>query len=234
MSVILTKDNFFNELNTVIRDYYVEKGTLHTNPPIAKQQEAEDVRPSDSTNVSSTNQYTAGAPFLKRNDLSSTCFVELRVTDEDKHLISSGVCANIKEASYRILWLIRDVKSATKQEVAFCEHYNKPWRPSEKPPCHFFLRCFPNNIRTHGPYTSGRFDRAKLDRVLPDLGNSADWSNQHIIQFRMLRPRRIHANGRRFPKRSPTIDLSLNDIERRLRTRRYYRKPLYIKLIRKV
>jgi hypothetical protein len=162
--------------------------------------------------------------YLKRTDPASQCFVELHIHDADNNGISYGVHASINEAMYHVLCVLRDSASAVATQITKRESRNG-WKPSDNPPHRFSFRCVHKNARC--VRSSSRFDRARLNRVLPTL-SLADWSGKDNEMFRMKRPRRKNTGGKRFAKRDPFLILSLKDIEKRLCTRWYYRNSLIV------
>ena len=168
------------------------------------------------------SHYEAYMP--EKTDPDSPCLVELFIHDAEKNDISSGVHGSIAEAMYHILAVLRDAPSAVAPQVDKRASMNG-WKPSTAPPYRIALQC----VHRNNPVVrrSSRFARARLDRVLPKLA-APDWSGKDVPRFCMQRPRRKDTNGKRYPKRDPFVVLSLADVERRLRTRWFYRKQLVL------
>lgn len=153
---------------------------------------------------------------LKRNDPDSPCFVELSVYNTDENAMAHGIFCSPTEAVYHMLFMVR-----SDQEIA-----KRPHIESRPPANRFLLFCYP--ARNMSLQMSGRFNRARVDRVLPELGDRADWSLKESPLFKMQRPRRKNTYGRRFPKRDAFMRMSTGQIERRLRTNWYFKKPLIV------
>lgn len=155
---------------------------------------------------------------LKRDDPESPCFVSLDVKNAEKLTMMHGIYANPTEVVYRMLMLLQHAPSIMEKEQVI----------SPQPIHHFELKCYPP--RDSRNMMSGRFNRARVDRVLPSLGDRADWSWKHAPVFQMKRHRRKNTYGRRFPKRDANVWLCADQVERRLRTGWYFKKPLVLTL----
>ena len=161
---------------------------------------------------------------MERNDPDSPCYVLLDIRDAEKKSISHGIHASPTEAMYHLLEVLRSPITAVQSQVDQRKEMRWNWQPSSLPPHECILQCFP--VRNRRLLGSGRFNRAQLERILPSLGDQADWSGKEIAQFAMERPKRKNCNGKRYPKRDKIIVLNVEQIQRRLQARWYYQKPL--------